>query len=111
MSLGISVDVTLAAARSAAVVIAQVNSMMPRILGDTFLHIDQVDFLLRKDEPLLEFHASVPGLLLLSMAAGFGEEANFGAIVDALEQGGFARESIDKVMGGNFVRVWETVTR
>ena len=31
MSLGISVDVTLAAARSAAVVIAQVNSKMPRI--------------------------------------------------------------------------------
>ena len=42
MSLGISVDVTLAAARSAAVVIAQVNSMMPSVPGNSFIHVDDV---------------------------------------------------------------------
>ena len=53
MSLGISVDVTLAAARSAAVVIAQVNSMMPRVPGNSFIHVDDVDVIVEKDEELL----------------------------------------------------------
>ena len=37
MSLGVSVDITLAAALSADIVIAQVNSRMPRVLGRTFI--------------------------------------------------------------------------
>jgi len=53
MSLGISVDVTLAAARSAAVVIAQVNSMMPRIPGHSFIHLDDVSVLVEQEEELL----------------------------------------------------------
>ncbi len=36
MSLGISVDVTMAAARSADLVIAQVNPRMPRVMGQSF---------------------------------------------------------------------------
>jgi acyl-CoA hydrolase/ribosomal protein S18 acetylase RimI-like enzyme len=53
MSLGISVDVTLAAAQSAAVVIAQVNSMMPRIPGHSFIHLDDVDVIVEQEEELL----------------------------------------------------------
>ncbi|MCF8105996.1 MAG: hypothetical protein K9K64_10970, partial [Desulfohalobiaceae bacterium] len=37
MSLGISVDITLAAAHSAGLVIAQVNPRMPRVLGRSFI--------------------------------------------------------------------------
>jgi acyl-CoA hydrolase len=48
-----SVDVTLAAARSAAVVIAQVNSMMPRIPGEGFIHLDDVSVILEQEEELL----------------------------------------------------------
>ncbi len=59
MSLGISVDIVKAAVEAAALVIAQVNSEMPRIHGDTFLHIRDVRYLLPHDEPLLEFSAVV----------------------------------------------------
>ena len=37
MSLGVSVDITMAAAQSADLVIAQVNSHMPRVLGRSFI--------------------------------------------------------------------------
>jgi len=53
MSLGISVDVTLAAAQSADVVIAQVNPLMPRIPGYSFIHLNEVDFIVEKQEELL----------------------------------------------------------
>ena len=53
MSLGISVDVTLAAAQSAAVVIAQVNPKMPRIPGYGFIHINDVDVVVEQEEDLL----------------------------------------------------------
>ncbi|WP_136807793.1 GNAT family N-acetyltransferase [Desulfosediminicola flagellatus] len=53
MSLGISVDVTLAAARSADFVIAQVNPRMPRIMGQSFLHVNYVDMFVEHEEALL----------------------------------------------------------
>ena len=53
MSLGVSVDITLAAAQSADLVIAQVNANMPRVLGRSFLHVNEVDFFVEYDEPLL----------------------------------------------------------
>lgn len=53
MSLGISVDVTLAAAQSANTVIAQVNPNMPRIPGLSFIHLDDVDRIVEKEEDLL----------------------------------------------------------
>ncbi len=53
MSLGISVDVTMAAAQSADLVIAQVNPLMPRVLGRSFIHINDVDVVVEHEEPLL----------------------------------------------------------
>jgi acyl-CoA hydrolase len=53
MSLGVSVDITLAAASSADLVIAQVNSMMPRVLGRSFIHVNDVDVIVEHDEALL----------------------------------------------------------
>jgi acyl-CoA hydrolase len=55
LSLGVSVDCTLNAARAAKRVIAQVNRRMPRTLGDTFLHISQISAAVEVDEPLAEF--------------------------------------------------------
>jgi acyl-CoA hydrolase/GNAT superfamily N-acetyltransferase len=59
MSLGISVDISKAAAESARLVIAQVNSKMPRTHGDSFIHVSEVDFFVCKDEPLLEYESTV----------------------------------------------------
>jgi membrane dipeptidase len=38
---------------------------------------------------------------------GFGEEANFRAIAEALFAAGYTDDEAGKVMGGNFMRVWE----
>ena len=59
MSLGVSVDICKAAAENAGVVISQVNSRMPRVHGDTFIHIKDVDFIVVHDEPLLEYKPTV----------------------------------------------------
>jgi acyl-CoA hydrolase/GNAT superfamily N-acetyltransferase len=53
MSLGVSVDITLAAVRSADLVIAQVNSNMPRVLGQSFIHVNDVSYIVEHDEELL----------------------------------------------------------
>ena len=60
MSLGISVDMVKAATDKARMIIAQVNAEMPRVHGDGFIHIKDVDFIIRHDEPLLE----LPGIEL-----------------------------------------------
>ncbi len=59
MSLGISVDIVKAATEAASLVIAQVNSSMPRVHGETFIHIRDVGFVIPHDEPLLEFESRV----------------------------------------------------
>jgi len=55
MSLGISVDIIKAAVEKATTVIAQVNNHMPRVQGDGFINISDVDFIVPYDEPILEF--------------------------------------------------------
>lgn len=57
MSLGISVDVTLAAAKSADLVIAQVNPKMPRTLGRSIIHVNEVDVIVEKEEDILEIES------------------------------------------------------
>jgi acyl-CoA hydrolase/RimJ/RimL family protein N-acetyltransferase len=59
MSLGVSVDITKAAVEVSKLVICQVNSFMPRVHGDTFIHVDEVDFLIFHDEPLLEYRQEI----------------------------------------------------
>ncbi len=57
LSLGISVDMVKAATDKAPMIIAQVNTNMPRVHGDGFIHIKDVNFIIRHDEPLLELPA------------------------------------------------------
>ncbi len=60
VSLGISVDITKTAAETARYVVAEVNTNMPRTLGDSFLHISQISAFVPNDAPLLEFVQSSP---------------------------------------------------
>jgi len=53
-SLGVSVDIVKSAAANAKFVVAQVNTNMPRTLGDSFLHVDKIDVLVPHDEPIIE---------------------------------------------------------
>lgn len=59
MSLGISVDIVRAAIDTASLVIAQVNSRMPRVHGEGFIHMRDVNFVVPHDEPLLEYESGV----------------------------------------------------
>lgn len=54
-SFGVSVDVVKAAVESADWVIAEVNPAMPRTLGDSFVHVRDLDALVQSEFPLLEF--------------------------------------------------------
>jgi 4-hydroxybutyrate CoA-transferase len=53
-SYGVEVGVTKPAAESAKVVIAEINVQMPRVLGDSFIHLSQIDYLVEVDYPLPE---------------------------------------------------------
>jgi acyl-CoA hydrolase len=57
LSLGVSVGITLAAARRAPLVIAQVNPRMPRTLGNAALHRSRIDAWAEVEEELLPYPA------------------------------------------------------
>ena len=59
-SLGVSVDIGLAACRNARLVIAEIQPEMPRTLGDSFLHVSEIDLFVDAKYPLLKHQAEEP---------------------------------------------------
>jgi len=53
-SLGVSVDVALAAVQNAKVVLAQINPRMPRVHGDGFISISRIDFAVEAETEIYE---------------------------------------------------------
>lgn len=53
-SLGVSVSHTPAVIESAKIVIAEVNQQMPRTGGNSLVHVDEIDYLVEADHPLVE---------------------------------------------------------
>lgn len=53
-SIGIEVGLTKSAAEAAKIIIAEVNQQMPRTLGDSFIHISKLDYIVSVDYPLTE---------------------------------------------------------
>lgn len=99
-------DIRAIAARGGVIGIWPNGGGLPHV-SDMVRHIAHVKALVGVD------HVGI-GSDLRGMSAyseGFGEEARFDAIADALRASGFTSEEVDKVMGGNFVRVWTEVTR
>jgi len=60
VSLGTSVDATLAAVECAETVIAVVNPNVPRAFGDAFIHMSDIDIFVEDNTPLMEAHFTVP---------------------------------------------------
>ncbi|GKT08144.1 bifunctional acetyl-CoA hydrolase/transferase family protein/GNAT family N-acetyltransferase [Desulforhabdus sp. TSK] len=54
-SLGIGVDFGKAAIEMGKTLVAQVNPLMPRAFGDTFVHVSQLHHFVEHEEPLIEF--------------------------------------------------------
>jgi len=78
-SLGISVDCAKPAALAARTVVALVNEQMPRTLGDSFLHVSQIDYMVPADSELIE----IPPLTELDEVS-----ARIGANVAAMIENG-----------------------
>lgn len=60
VSLGTSVDATLAAVETARTVIAVVNKHVPRSFGDAMIHSSKIDLFVQDDTPLEEAHFTEP---------------------------------------------------
>jgi len=60
-SYGVSVDCTVAARKAARIVIAEVNTRMPRTLGRSFVHVSKLDYIVETDRPLAELVPAQPG--------------------------------------------------
>lgn len=59
-SYGVSVDCTIAARKSAKLVIAQVNRHMPRTMGRAFVHMSKFDYIVEADVELAELICKPP---------------------------------------------------
>ncbi len=54
VSLGVSVDIVKSAAANGSLIIAQVNPLMPRTMGDSFLDVADLDVLVPAERALIE---------------------------------------------------------
>jgi acyl-CoA hydrolase len=68
MSLGVEVLASLAAAQAARTVIVQVNRHMPRVLGNTFLHVSEANAVVEADEPLAQLFPDPPSDVEIAIA-------------------------------------------
>lgn len=91
-SLGVSVDVTLAAVQTASRVIAQINPHMPRTYGDGIIHTSRFAAMVHSEERIHERAVRAPGeveRLIAAHCAGLIEDGatlqmGIGAIPDAV---------------------------
>jgi 4-hydroxybutyrate CoA-transferase len=81
VSLGVSVSYSLVAARRAPCVIAQINPMMPRTLGNAFLHRSQIDCWAEVEHPLAEYPPTPVGEVERQIAAHVADLVPDGATV------------------------------
>jgi acyl-CoA hydrolase len=68
VSLGTTVGCTLTASRCAKVVIAEVNELVPRTHGDTYIHVSRISSIVETSQPLLEVLSEPPSELHLRVA-------------------------------------------
>lgn len=60
-SFGVEVGLTKSAAESAKIIIAEVNQQMPRTLGDSFIHVSRLNYIIPVDYPIPEVHMAGEG--------------------------------------------------
>lgn len=78
-SYGVSVDIVKAAAESAALVVAEVNPLMPRTLGDSFIHTDHIHLMVENETPILELTLGPPDEVALRIGRHIAELVEDGA--------------------------------
>jgi acetyl-CoA hydrolase len=93
-SLGVEVGLTKTAAESAKLIIAEVNEQMPRTLGDSFIHVSRLDYIVPVDYPIAELPMSegessevtqkIAGYIAELIPDGATMQMGIGAIPDAV---------------------------
>ena len=91
-SYGVEVGITKRAAQAAQVVIAEINPKMPRVLGDSFIHLSKIDTLVMVDYPLptvqqgeiSEVHDRIGARVATLIPDGATLQLGIGAIPDAV---------------------------
>ena len=92
VSLGVSVSTSIDIARSAPLVIAEVNRQTPRRLGNSFLHLSEIDYLVDADYPVVQYRQAQIGDLERTIAQHVSQlipdgatiQMGIGAIPEAL---------------------------
>lgn len=55
LSLGVSVDIVKSAVENSLLIIAEINEMMPRTMGDSFISLERVDAIVLSSKEILEY--------------------------------------------------------
>jgi acetyl-CoA hydrolase len=69
-SYGIETGLTKSPTEASKIIIAEVNEQMPRCLGDSFIHVSRLDYIVPVDYPLLELPMAAGGLSDVHMKIG-----------------------------------------
>ena len=80
-SFGIEVGMTKPAAEAADIVIAEVNEQMPRTLGDSFIHVSKIDYIVEVNYKLPEIIMGKPGELQMKIASYIADMIPDGAVL------------------------------
>jgi len=72
-SYGVSVDIVKSASESATRVIAEINPNMPRTLGDSFIHVDNIHVMVAGDLPVLETDHGEPDEIAMRIGKRIAE--------------------------------------
>lgn len=56
-SFGVAVDYTKPAAEAAKTVIAEVNNKMPRTMGNSFIHVSEIDYIVENNHTIIELQS------------------------------------------------------
>ncbi|MCX6068724.1 MAG: 4-hydroxybutyrate CoA-transferase [Chloroflexi bacterium] len=93
-SLGVEVGLTKSAAESAKIVIAEVNDQMPRTLGDSFVHVSRLNYVVPVNYPIPEMAMAeegdgetiekIAGFIAELIPDGATMQMGIGAIPDAV---------------------------
>jgi 4-hydroxybutyrate CoA-transferase len=92
LSLGVENMASKAACQMAKIVIVQINEKMPRILGDSFIHVNRVSAIVEHTEqlpalpvkPITETERAIAGLILPLIRPGSTIQMGIGGIPDAV---------------------------
>lgn len=81
-SLGVSVDIVKTAAANANYVIAQVNQNMPRTMGSSFIHVNNIDVMVPYDEPVIAVEPDASTEVLRSIGRNLARLVEDGSTIE-----------------------------